>query len=571
MTPLLHHDAIDEVIVRHLSKFRKPGVLTVRPGIEVAHHQLTGRPSIVATVKRKSDRVPVAHRLPDQVEGIPVDVREATPSQRLERSDPGKWAIVKSYGRPSEDDPEHPYERDVKTGKLVAARRTRARAALAPQATKPELDYTPAATPLKAVTRRMTILACASPDAGYTVLSKFLAAAKSDLTVGMYDFTSGQLLEVFIAALRKGRTRLTMVLDHPILNPVANQTDEQTIAAIHKADGTAATAWALTRPDPRATSWIFPYAYHIKVAVRDGSAFWLSSGNWNVSNQPNLAAARSPEGSLETADRDWHVIVMDEGLAKLFEAYIAHDYAVAITAQGPLNAAAQKSVVAAQKALVKEQKASSARPAVVTSRVPFTLGKPKVFTKVPVTVQPLLTPDKGKLTTMYVDNVLAMLKSAKKRLYVQMQYINPSPKPADADFMRLVTALRDALERRVDVRIICSQYQEPHLEAMYQSGLSGVLRIQQRVHNKGIVVDSRTVLVSSQNWSAAGTLRNRDAGVDHPARGNRQFLRVNLPPGLGIPLDPRRDPRPHTSPLIPPPVHPSLRPPDQRAKAPLSR
>ena len=39
------------------------------------------------------------------------------------------------------------------------------------------------------------------------------------------------------------------------------------------------------------------------------------------------------------------------------------------------------------------------------------------------------------------------------------------------------------------------------------------VKIQNNVHNKGIIVDGETVLVSSQNWSAAGTLHNRDAGV----------------------------------------------------------
>ncbi|MBC7897387.1 MAG: hypothetical protein H7066_18360 [Cytophagaceae bacterium] len=160
--------------------------------------------------------------------------------------------------------------------------------------------------------------------------------------------------------------------------------------------------------------------------------------------------------------------------------------------------------------------------------MPFTLGKPKVFTKVPVTIQPLLTPDKGKQTTMYVENVLSLLQSAKKTLYLQLQYINPSTSPADADFMKLVTALREALERKVDVRIICSQFESTHLEAMHLAGLSGVLRIQHAVHNKGIVVDSKTVVVSSQNWSADGTLRNRDAGliIKHP--GIAQFFEANF-------------------------------------------
>ncbi len=39
------------------------------------------------------------------------------------------------------------------------------------------------------------------------------------------------------------------------------------------------------------------------------------------------------------------------------------------------------------------------------------------------------------------------------------------------------------------------------------------VRIQQGVHNKGIVRDATDVLISSENWSADGVLRNRDAGV----------------------------------------------------------
>ena len=37
------------------------------------------------------------------------------------------------------------------------------------------------------------------------------------------------------------------------------------------------------------------------------------------------------------------------------------------------------------------------------------------------------------------------------------------------------------------------------------------VRIQHNVHNKGIIVGGAAVLVSSQNWSADGTLYNRDA------------------------------------------------------------
>ena len=82
-----------------------------------------------------------------------------------------------------------------------------------------------------------------------------------------------------------------------------------------------------------------------------------------------------------------------------------------------------------------------------------------MFTKARVTVQPLLTPDKGRNTTMYVDNVLALIKSAKKRLYIQTQYVHPTSLPADRSFMLLVNAVADAVRRKVDVRLICSQYE----------------------------------------------------------------------------------------------------------------
>jgi phosphatidylserine/phosphatidylglycerophosphate/cardiolipin synthase-like enzyme len=40
-----------------------------------------------------------------------------------------------------------------------------------------------------------------------------------------------------------------------------------------------------------------------------------------------------------------------------------------------------------------------------------------------------------------------------------------------------------------------------------------VFKSQSNVHNKGIIVDGRSVLVSSANWSTDGALRNRDAGL----------------------------------------------------------
>jgi hypothetical protein len=45
--------AIDKVIARNLVRVRNLGVLAVRPGCEIAGHELTGIPAVVVTVHTK--------------------------------------------------------------------------------------------------------------------------------------------------------------------------------------------------------------------------------------------------------------------------------------------------------------------------------------------------------------------------------------------------------------------------------------------------------------------------------------------------------------------------------------
>ena len=69
---------------------------------------------------------------------------------------------------------------------------------------------------------------------------------------------------------------------------------------------------------------------------------------------------------------------------------------------------------------------------------------------------------------------------------------------------------------RVDVKLIeSSDYGEAWAEKMKDAGVDPTANIslQPNVHNKGFVIDSRVVVVSSQNFSPDGIQFNRDAGV----------------------------------------------------------
>jgi len=485
------------IIDRNLARFDKPGVLSVRPGLKAVKNWLTDKPAIVVTVHQKLLSPPRGTALPKSVGGVPVDVRQASPAKREEILSP---AVYSTRLRLSPDTGAVAHFADERTP--FGARPGLAASAHAQLAAiaKPHLAYTPPAdVALEPVEEELTIRVSASPDSGWPTLQAFLAGTVKSLTVGLYDFTAHHIEEAVSQAMQGKRMRL--VLDHPAVNPTADETDAQTVAELtQQLGGGFEYAWALTRTDPQATVWIYPAAYHIKVAVRDGASFWLSSGNWNNSNEPDPPPVLGqPSGAAASGrDRDWHVVIESERLAGMFESYILNDLAVA--------------------------SAHNASTPAVPSPVPPpgspTKGKPfkeffdaKSFTE-KVRVTPLLTPDPG----IYTSAVRQLIEGAQHTLYMQYQYIE-LPREANETsqpFLDLVDAVIGRQKAGLDVRIIMSEFEKiGYLEQLHERGLDVVngVRIQNNVHNKGILVDGEKVLVSSQNWSTDGTLYNRDAGV----------------------------------------------------------
>jgi phosphatidylserine/phosphatidylglycerophosphate/cardiolipin synthase-like enzyme len=530
---------IDSVIRKNLHKLRKPGVLTARPGYEIAGHQLTGKSAIVATVHTKKKDLPTGDRLPERIGSIPVDVREARPHQRLRAHDPAAAALTQAYGRPENKEPVWPLEREMPSGKLLTAADSDTQKKLAHHRTiEPALDralesharkqqipyVAPSGVSLGPVTTTTTITAHVSPDAGLAMLEKFLAGTQHSLVIGMYDFTSGTILQEFLKDL-KGSKTLQMVLDNPAPNPTRDQTDTQTVDELTGRLGKRAdVVRALVRSDAYAAAWMFPYAYHIKVIVRDSTAFWLSSGNLNNSNQPDLA---SPP---HTEDRDWHVIIEDAGLAKTFAAFLNQDYN---SAKAHQTAEPEDNVAAVRDANAKLAAEANPPPPLKQRtqalQPPIAGGVPaQTFNNVNVRITPLLTPDKlaGNANKgQYLTNVTNLVSSAREKLYIQLQYIESSSGTGDYD--ALLRAIAARVDGGVDVRLIENgEYGEKWGEKMKQTGvdLTANIRMQPNVHNKGFVVDSHTAVVSSQNFSPAGVEENRDAGVIIEHAGIAQYF-----------------------------------------------
>lgn len=478
---------IDAIVAEHGPRLADlPGVVEVWAGFKFRNGRLTKQPAVIVSVltKRPVSKLKKAELLPTKLDGVPVDVVPASAAQLV------RFAVVHGRALTQKSAPQ--------LHGMVTAEATVAAAAAA--AAAPHIPYVPSKPPLAAVNEKMKMVCHASPDAGWRLLSEFFGGTGKTMTATMYEFTAAHILKKLTESLASPR-KLGFIMD-------GGNADNETARAALK--GSLKTrmkfAWAAVADSPQVTKSFFPTAYHIKVAVRDGKVFWLSSGNWKDSNQPALDPIKNPLPTQAKRDafhrkqnRDWHVIVENDALAAQFERFIKHDIAQAVPLQKKAGAVAGIAAVTQEFAVAVEL--------ADTGGVKF--FPEQIFDK-KLDVTPLLTPDN------YVDNVLPLVKKAKSKLYFQNQSLSAAValSPRFGELMKAL--LEKSNEPGIDVRIIVRGDFDPHkiLSDLAKFGFNMArVKLQKGNHNKGILIDDKITVVGSHNWTGQGTNENRDASL----------------------------------------------------------
>ena len=473
-----------------------PGVVAVRGGYKFIAGRITRTPAVVVAVERKRADLADAERVPPTLpDGTPTDVTVADPAERLEAA-----GVAEA--------------RALRPQLLIDEIQADAEEAVALEAL-PAITYTPPpGASLAPVTGPMTVTCHVSPDAGWSVLRPFLADTGREVTLGMYDFTAPHIYQAARSLLRDSGVVWRQTLGpHESLpgpdDPDSTKADDKPEAdVIRGLSRVAGDRFASTFAHV-GTGRTFASAYHIKVAVRDGSAFWLSSGNWQSSNQPTIdfldpAADRK---LIARFNREWHAVVESPELAATFELYLRHDFKTAEeTPEDVLEAAPLPlpDLLVPVEALLADEREAMGLEVFPAAR--FTFGSQN-----PLTVQPILTPDN------YVEIVLDLMRERpRRRLYFQNQSLNPirEPTAAWAELLRLLASYSN--DEELDVRIIFRDIGpiRPKLESLQAAGFDmDRIRVQSGCHTKGIVIDSAKVLLGSHNWTNQGVEANRDASL----------------------------------------------------------
>lgn len=457
-------------------------VLNVRLGYVFENGWITDKRALVATVRQKLPLAELRSRrvspLPETFQGMPVEIVGPTVEELLtEKIGPTATEALLPSDAPTID----------------------------------EITYEPPNVPLaKLEAKTMRVVAHCSPDVGWPKLSEFLQATEKRLVVGMYDFGAEHIVEA-VEALRHRPSFENLILVMQSSESLGGGTkahdlaDAETVERLRAALGAKfRNAWVKMGP---VNGWV-AYSYHIKVAVRDRAAIWLSSGNWQSSNQPNAnPRAESPPDATWLTDynREWHCVVEHPDLAKTFEEHVLNDFEN-------------------NKDLDPDEASLLPGLELAELLVPESLVRPKWLESItdfqyfdafddhrPFTVEPLLTPDN------YHEGVLEMIASAEDEILWQNQTLNV-PKPSHKKLQEVLDALLAKQNQGVKVRCIFRLFRKADaiqtLIGLKELGFdTDNIRVQPNCHTKGIIVDRKRVLIGSHNWSNAGVSVNRDASL----------------------------------------------------------
>lgn len=481
-----------DILTEAKSEFMKiSGVIGVRLGYVFENGWITKKRAIVVSVKKRLSRKDLEKSniptISPSFKGYPVEVTGPTIAQ----------LISETHGK----------------GKLESLMNA--------NALGNEIRYfPPAGEKLKKVTNeQMKVTLHVSPEKGWEQLSDFISKTKKSLSIAMYDFGAKHIRDGLKAVGKKSTFKKMILAIQPgqSVGSGTKENDDTDKEIVDNIKSALKSKFAASWVNKGAVNGWISTSYHIKVAVRDSSAFWLSSGNWQSSNQPDIEKLDNQDQKylLKNYNREWHAVVEHAGLAKSFEKYIKHDFDNNLENGSPDEAFLMDGLDFFVPNIELES-AFEASEKVYESFEPFV--KDRKFT-----VTPLLTPDN------FFDEMLKLVKTAQKELLIQNQTFN-APYEGHEKLAELIDTVLEKQKMGVKVyiifRTIISSNTRENIEALVDRGFDpAFIKVQKNCHTKGVIVDGKQVALGSQNWSNDGVSVNRDASLIFDDEEAAQYFR----------------------------------------------
>jgi phosphatidylserine/phosphatidylglycerophosphate/cardiolipin synthase-like enzyme len=334
-------------------------------------------------------------------------------------------------------------------------------------------------------------VAFAAPDCSLEIFEDAVKSADTSILVNVYEFTSPRMARDLVDARSRG-VEVRVLLEG---GPVGGISDEEHEAIGILREGGVPVFLMVSNEQVHA-----PYRFdHAKFMVIDTDIVVVTSENFKENGFPEPGTS---------GNRGWGIALEDARVAGYFREVFSYD----------INGG--WSVPAGEKrGFCKEQVKPS-------YRAEFT---PIRFSG--ATVIPVISPDTSRL-------VEDLISQASESIDIEQAYITNQ---SDGTFNPFLARAIEAAGNGVRVRILLDSYyyntegEEDNDELVSvlntlarRDGIPLEARCAdlarnniEKIHNKGVIVDRRRVLVSSINWNTNSPTFNREAGViiDHPDVG----------------------------------------------------
>jgi len=345
-----------------------------------------------------------------------------------------------------------------------------------------------------------------SPDSSFKAIANAIDNAQESIYLNVYQFHNFYLIDHIIDAIKRG-VEVKIMLEGDPVNGIADE--ERHIANETVAAGAVVRFMINNESDGIHDRYAFN---HAKYAIIDNEMTIVMSENWKNTGVPV---------NNTFGNRGWGIIINNPGVANYFSDVFFEDWKPASKDSFPFTSNHR----------IYGNKYGSPPPDFVPNRTSPTGNYSHPFDCEIISgvfnISPVLAPDTSLMQT---KSVIGMIKGAQSSVYVEQLYVYKDWRSyAEQKLNPFLEAAINASRRGCEVKILLNPtycFERNQATIDYVKGIAAdeglnlnatFIDIERtglnKTHNKGVIVDSSKVLISSINWNEHSPTKNREVGV----------------------------------------------------------
>ncbi|HMA83379.1 MAG TPA: phospholipase D-like domain-containing protein, partial [Candidatus Thermoplasmatota archaeon] len=330
-----------------------------------------------------------------------------------------------------------------------------------------------------------------SPDTSFSVVSTLIENTDSEILLNAYEFTSSEITDDLTDALHRN-VSVSLLVEG---SPVGGMSEKQ-LFLLNKLHHHGAEIQLLKG---NTLNHVFKrYRFtHAKYAILDQETIIILSGNFAPTGIPS---------DNTFGNREWGVAIKNETLATWYSSVFYTDW-------NP----SQKDTQKFQPNPVFEEQDYFVIDEEYYGYYEPILNQSETM-KENITVTPILSPDNS------LPAISNLISQANATIYIQQLYMYPNWTNQQNP---LIPLLINKSNQGIDIRILLNYnpwYDSTNIHNNQTKTLlesNGICvkyvytnwSIFQNMHNKGVIIDNKSVLISSINWNENSFLNNREIGI----------------------------------------------------------